>query len=255
MKKKIIIIIGIILLVITILCFTLYTIFVKTYSQEIVARYLTDDYYEYTPIVLLDSGEVYVPYSHTSLEWQNTNSYEDLGMLGPHNESQLGDIIFMVGMLHYDKSDEDMRELAVYDDLAQSYLKSEDYTSALILEVMDDFDEFEIVTNDSSGELGNATEPEVELPTIEKELLEESIHEFSNNEVKLSDVKVADEVYYIYGKRKSDPEIDRTEPGYLPEYIYGYVATILEFEGKYYFSNYDNLIEDESLIDRGDKLE
>lgn len=73
--------------------------------------------------------EKIVPYSQTSLNSNDKEKrYIPMGFLGNKEADFMNDIIFLTGMLYYDKENVYIMELAIYDDLVHTYINSVYYS-------------------------------------------------------------------------------------------------------------------------------
>lgn len=218
MKKKIVI--GILLSII------LVTIVVKSVTRyEIIARYITNEHYRYSPVVLYE--KLYFPSDFMKEHYENT---QGIGFLGHKDAGLINDSLLITGLIEVDKNDSELISFIVRDDLSMDYLKADFLNNIdVIYDILNKYSNF-VLCKDTKGK-------ETRIP-IKKEFLIDLISEFGEVTYNLDDYHAAEEIFYIYVDSPSEKIHDRTFDDPIV-----YLGTIFVQDNTAYYGNLQNDIE------------
>lgn len=221
MKKIIFWILALVIGILIILC--------VMQQRNIVARYITDEHYRYSPVEL--SGEVYFP---SSYDFKDDKELKSIGYLSVKYKSFFNDMLLYVGAVLVEDEDNNYLHFTVVDDNPMTYSNIEYLQdSNLIKSNMDKYNNF-ILCNDN-----NETETRI---TIEKELLDKLQVEFGLTKYNIEDFNNCDDIYYIYVDSPKEKIHERTF-----DYPIVYMGCIFVKDDKLYYENLTNEIKGDSL--------
>ncbi|WP_461206637.1 hypothetical protein [Clostridium sp. DL1XJH146] len=193
-------------------------------QEKIIARYVTDEHYRYSPVEL--KGEIYFPFSYEFSDYKNLNN---IGHLSAKNAGFINDLIGDVGPVLVEKEDNDYLHFTVIDDFPMSYSSAEYLRDPnLIKDNMDKYNEF-VLCNDK-----NNTETRIK---IEKEFLNKLQKEFGVINYNIEDFNNCDDIYYIYVDSPKEKIHERT----FDEPII-YMGCIFVKDSNLYYENLANEI-------------
>ncbi len=220
-------------------------------TNQIVARYLTDEHYKYSPIGILESGDVY--FTSSSVKLQFNEKLPNIGFLAGKDESFINDILLNVGTLHYDKNDKEFMELVVVDDNTMTYINSEYFDGQTITNLLAQFDEFDIIDTYKTENFESVFVKNY----VNKELLIQLNEEFGTVNYVADNYKKAENIFYIYTTSERYNTTLEIETETNDENLFdvfssepmdsSYIASILVFENNYYYGSFENKIEGELL--------
>ncbi len=250
-NTKWIIYIVLIVLVVFAIKITSSVVAIVNTTNQISARYLTDEHHKYAPINILESGDVY--FTSSSIALQFNENLPNIGFLAHKDESFINDILLSVGTLHYDENDEDFTELVVVDDNTMTYTSSKYFDEQMITNLLAQFDEFDIIDTYKTEDY----ESFFVKNNIDKELLIELNENFGTVNYVADDYKKAENIFYIYTTSERYNTTQELETEISDEELLdifngepmdsSYIASILVFENNYYYGSFENKIEGETL--------
>lgn len=203
---------------------SVFIIFYVKQHNGIVARYVTDEHYRYSPVKL--NGDIYFP---SSYNFQEHKKLKSIGHLGVRNKSLINDILLDVGAVLVENEDNNYLHFKVQDDnpmiySSAKYLQELDY----IENNMDTYNNF-VLCNDN-----NSTETRI---SIKKELLNKIQEEFKIVKYNLEDFENCNDVYYIYVDSPKEKIQGRTFDDPII-----YMGCILVKDDNFYYGNLTNEI-------------
>lgn len=203
----------------------------KKKQNSIVARYITDEHYRYSPVELY--GEVYFP---SSVNLGNTNELKSLGFLSTKDKGIINDSFFLVGSVLVEENDKEINNFSIVDDFSMNYTKG-DYLNDenIINKYMDRYNEFVIVNDNHDSETRS---------TIEKDILYSLQDKFKDVEYIADDFKNSDSRYYIYVNSPKEKIHNRSFDNPII-----FIGCILIKDNKFYYGNLNNEINGE-LFDK-----
>ncbi|MHC1683858.1 MAG: hypothetical protein AB6733_13040 [Clostridiaceae bacterium] len=201
-----------------------FIIFYVKQHNGIVARYVTDEHYRYSPVEL--NGDIYFP---SNYNFQEHKKLKSIGHLGVRNKSFINDILLDTGDVLVEDEDNNYLHFTVQDDNTMTYssakfLQESDY----IKNNMDAYNKFVLCNDNDSNET---------RITIKKEMLNKIQEEFKIVKYNLEDFKNCDDIYYIYVDSPKEKIHGRTFDNPII-----YMGCILVKGDNFYYGNLTNEI-------------
>lgn len=200
-------------------------------SDRINSRYMTDEHYRYSPIVL--DNNIYFP---SSFDEEDIKETKEVGFLGAKNKGWFVDSFASTGPLFADVSDKDNNRITVKDDFPMTYIKGQYLSDIKIVEEnINKYEKF-VLCNDSKSVEENF---EIRV-SIEKKYLLELVNKFGEVEINNNDYINAEDIFYIYVDSPDHKIHERTFDKPIV-----YIGTIFLKNKKLYYGNMKNEIKDQ----------
>lgn len=196
---------------------------------NIVARYITEEHYRYSPVNL--NGDLYFP---SSYDFKDYKELKIIGHLSVKNKSFIGDILLDVGAVLVEDEDNNYMNFTVLDDNPMTYSNIEYLQSSNLIENnMDKYKDFVLCNDKDKSETRTA---------IQKELLNKLQEEFGIVKYNIEDFSNCDDIYYIYVDLPKEKIHERTFDNPII-----YIGCIFVDDGKFYYGNLKSEIKDQLL--------
>ena len=219
MKKKVILILVLIFFITT----GIIALGVKQ-SKNIVARYVTNEHYRYSPVQL--NGEIYFP---SSYNFKDNDKLKSIGHLGVKDQSLIKDILLDVGNVLVENNDSNYFHLSVQDDNSMNYSSAKYLQQSNYIETN--------MMNHTSFVLCKDNKNSESRIGIKKELLTALQEKFNRVNYSLGDFKNCKNIYYIYLDSPKEKIHERTFDDPII-----FMGCIFVKDGNLYYGNLSNEI-------------